>query len=200
MKNPTYTIVFLIIVLIFIQSIDSQEKIKSTPKGKEYTYFDGNQQIKVYLQEDLLAELHLNRSYIKSYDSNAVPIKKSGNVKIYRVQDNKIKNQVMQGRFTKNIASDIPVSEVFLSENGALMALPGNLILLFKEEVKEQEILNFLEKRGLTLIQKQMLAGKTFYVVKYKPGIECLELANQLKNEPIVEFSQPDWWKEYSLR
>jgi hypothetical protein len=45
-----------------------------------------------------------------------------------------------------------------------------------------------------------MLAGKTFYVVKYKPGIVCLELANELKNEPIVEFSQPDWWKEYSLR
>ena len=186
--------------LILIQGLDSQEKIKPTKKGKEYSYFDGNQEIKVYLQEDLLAELHPNRSYIKSYDSNAIPIKKSGNVKIYRVQDTKIKDQVIQGRFTKNIASNIPISEVFRSENGTFMALPGNLILSFKDEVKEQEILNFFEKRGLVLIQKQMLAGKTFYIVKYKPGIECLELANQLKKEPIVEISQPDWWQEFSLR
>ncbi len=186
--------------LILIQGLNSQEKIKPIPKGKEYSYFDGNREIKVYLQEDLLAELHPNRSYIKSFDANAIPVKKFGNVKIYRVKDTKIKDQVIQGRFTKNIASNVPISEVFRSENGIFMALPGNLILSFKDEIKEQEILNFLEKRGLVLIQKQVLSGKTFYVVKYKPGIECLELANQLKNEPIVEISLPDWWQEFSLR
>ncbi|GIU70517.1 MAG: hypothetical protein KatS3mg002_1753 [Candidatus Woesearchaeota archaeon] len=206
MKFKIFTLITILsISCISIQNIEAQNfpknKVEQSTKGKEYIYFDGEKQIKVYLQEDLVAEFNGNtNSYVKTIDPSSNPVKKAGIVNVYKIQNSIVKNQLKQGKFSKSYHSSAPVSEVFRSEAGTLMALPGNIILTFKEGVSESQIKNFLNKHGLILIKKQTILNKDYYIVKYKPGIASLELANQLRNEPIIETSQPDWWKEYSLR
>jgi hypothetical protein len=205
MKIKTLTIIILAVGCVSLSNVEAQnfpkQKTESIRQGKEYLYYDGEKEIKVYLQEDLVAEFNSkSNSYVKSMDPSSMPIKKAGLVNVYKISNASLKSQLKQGTLTKNLQQTSNVSEVFRSDSGTLMALPGNIILTFKNGVNESQIQSLLKKYGLTLVRTNMILDKTYYIVKYKPGIAALELANQLRNESMVESSQPDWWKEFSLR
>jgi hypothetical protein len=205
MKIKTLTIIILAVGCVSLSNVEAQnfpkQKTESIQQGKEYRYYDGEKEIKVYLQEDLVAEFNSkSNSYVKSMDPSSMPIKKAGLVNVYKISNASLKSQIKQGTLTKNLQQASNVSEVFRSDSGTLMALPGNIILTFKNGVNESQIQSLLKKYGLTLVRTNMILDKTYYIVKYKPGIAALELANQLRNESMVESSQPDWWIEFSLR
>ncbi len=136
-------------------------------------------------------------------DPNSQLIKQTGITSIHKVANSRIKNQIQNAKFTKSLSqSSSKISEVFSNhpEGGSLMALPGNIIISFKKNLNESQIDDFLKNKNLKLIRKMTLLEKDYYIVKYKPGIACLEYANYLRSLAEIETSTPDFWTEFEKR
>ncbi len=196
-----YLFIFMFSILISIK-IFPQESLSQYNIAGEFFYKEGEKLIKIYLIEDMVVELGKNPYIINNLDPSSTLIVKKGIVHLYKIQNKFLKKEIKEKNFTKkwNQDSQSSISEVFISESGTILALPGRIIISFKENVDTKTIENFLNKRELTIIRTNNLGNKKYYILQYKPGIPALELANELSNETIVEYCQPDWWKEFSLR
>ncbi|EHQ07891.1 S8 family serine peptidase [Leptonema illini] len=173
---------------------------ETTAEALPYVYYDGDTQRTIYLRPDLLAEFGDSKAVTKA-DPSASPLKNQGMAVIYRVSDSGVKTKIRQGTFSRSINGAV-VSEVFSSSpgGGALSALPGNIIIQFKDDQTRTQINAFLQARSLPVVRTMQIGVSEFYVVKSTPGIASLETANQLRLLPEVKSAQPDWWREVSRR
>ena len=90
---------------------------------------------------------------------------------------------------------------VFRSPSGALMTLPGGVLLVLDSEWSEGETDAFFSRNGI----KQARVSELGYLpngffVETDPGFPSLNLANDLAGEDGVELSSPNWWTESSTR
>lgn len=173
--------------------------------SQEYSFFEGKEEKKLYLQKDYLVDFSNNESFhnINAIDKNAKLHKQIGSVKIYEITDNDIKKKIEKGiSHTINLKTHSKISEVFSfhPKGGPKVALPGNVIVKFKDSISDQEIQKILKSKGLKVIQIQKILDKDYYIIEFLPGLPSLELANQLRNLPEVEYSKPDLWIEISKR
>ena len=90
---------------------------------------------------------------------------------------------------------------VFRSPSGALMTLPGGVLLVLDSEWSEGETDAFFSRNGI----KQSRVSELVYLpngffVETDPGFPSLNLANDLAGQDGVELSSPNWWTESSTR
>ena len=90
---------------------------------------------------------------------------------------------------------------VFRSPSGALMALPGGVLLVLDPEWSDAETDAFFSRNGI----KQARVSELGYLpngffVETDPGFPSLNLANDLAGQDGVELSSPNWWTESSTR
>ncbi len=90
---------------------------------------------------------------------------------------------------------------VFRSPSGALMTLPGGVLLVLDSEWSEGETDAFFSRNGI----KQSRVSELGYLpngffVETDPGFPSLNLANDLAGQDGVELSSPNWWTESSTR
>ena len=90
---------------------------------------------------------------------------------------------------------------VFRSPSGALMALPGGVLLVLDSEWSDAETSAFFSRNGI----KQARVSELGYLangffVETDPGFPSLNLANELAGQDGVELSSPNWWTESSTR
>ena len=90
---------------------------------------------------------------------------------------------------------------VFRSPSGALMTLPGGVLVLLDAEWSEAETDAFFSRNGI----KQSRVSELGYLpngffVETDPGFPSLDLANDLASQEGVELSSPNWWTESSTR
>ncbi len=184
-----------ILILIFFS-------LKLQIFSQEYSYFDGNEEKKIYLQKDYLVDFSKTSTITKNIDPKANFIKQIGIAKIYKISNPNVKNQIQKGILTKNLKNKDKVSEVFTSSpgGGPKIAFPGNIIIAFKENISKNDIENFLNKRQLNVVRTQTILNKEYYIIESPAGLASLELANQLRTLPEVEYSKPDMWIEISKR
>jgi len=100
-------------------------------------------------------------------------------------------------------ASAIPASAgktspAFRGEDNALRALPGGIVVKFRDHWTDADAGEWAARNGLTLLRKLPLRG--VWSVKAEPGLPSLELANRLHETGEVEWASPDWWREISKK
>lgn len=146
---------------------------------KEYTWQDGDRILRVTVQPDLLLQ---DDSSAADKDSAMV---ETGKGVIVRKDD----------------TSDKSGQPVFRSPSGALMTLPGGVLLVLEDAWTEAEVNFFFAKNGikLNLVSELSYATNGFFV-ETEPGFASLELANSLAAQKGVIISSPNWWTQVTTK
>ena len=93
---------------------------------------------------------------------------------------------------------DLPV---FRSGSGALMTLPGGVLLSLDPEWSQAETDGFFSANGIARhrVSERDWALNAFFI-ETDPGFPSLNLANHLAGQEGVEFSIPNWWMELTTK
>ena len=90
---------------------------------------------------------------------------------------------------------------VFRSQSGALMTLPGGILLVLDADWTATEVNAFLAGNGIKLDQVSELDFvDNGYFVETEPGFPSLNLANKLASQDGVIISSPNWWTEVTTK
>lgn len=153
---------------------------QTTPtEGQVYTWKDGDRSLRAYLQADLIVTRE------GAVASLGTEVRSTGSGRIVRVAE----------------ASRREGEPVFRSPSGALMTLPGGVLLVFDEGWGGAEIDAFFAANSIARDRLSPLGAiPNGYVVATAPGFPSLELANALAGRDGVRLSSPNWWRERTTR
>ena len=148
-------------------------------RGRVYTWEDGDRTLRAFLQPDLAV------TRAGAAATAETPVARAGPGVIVRVAD----------------ASEAEGEPVFRSSSGALMTLPGGVLLVFDRDWGKAKTDAFLASHGIAAARVSPLgAVRNGFVVATGPGFASLELANALAGEDGVVLSSPNWWRERATR
>ena len=148
-------------------------------RGAVYTWQDGDRTLRAFLQSDLVVR------HDGAGAGPRTPGARAGPGMIARVAR----------------AAEAGGQPVFRSSSGALMTLPGGVLLVFDRDWRKAETDAFLASRGIARNRVSPLGAiPNGFVVATGPGFAALELANALAGEDGVVLSSPNWWKERTTR
>lgn len=151
---------------------------KPAAQDRQYTWQDGDRTMTVLLQPDVTSA---QESEIDAQDSTVV----KGSL-----NDAAVKT-------AKSNASDNAGSTgmpVFRSQSGALMTLPGGVLLALDKAWGEAETDAFFERNGIEAARVSELAYiANGFFVETEPGFPSLDLANALATLDGVRASIPNW-------
>ena len=149
-------------------------------QGTVYTYEDSDRTIRVILQGDLVVQ-----ETGADTPSDGVARRTAGG--------NIVRRQFGQG------AADLPVFRS--ASGGALMTLPGGVLLALDPEWDEAGVNAFFARNN---IWKGRISELDYipngFFVRTEPGFPSLELANALAAQKGVVLSSPNWWREVGTR
>ena len=145
-------------------------------QGDAYTWQDGDRTMTVRLQTDLVVE------------------KGSGGLPRDVVSANEGGTNVVRRADGQSKSDTLPV---FRSESGALMTLPGGVLLALSSEWSQAETNAFFSSNGIKMDRVSELdyVANGFFV-ETEPGFPSLDLANALAAQDGVEISSPNWGRE----
>ena len=145
-------------------------------QGTVYTYEDGDRTIRVILQGDLVVQ----ETGADTPSDGAVRRTAGGNI---------VRKQSGRG------GGDLPVFRS--ASGGALMTLPGGVLLALDPEWDEAGVNGFFARNN---ISKGRISELDYipngFVVRTEPGFPSMELANALATQKGVVLSSPNWWRE----
>ena len=151
----------------------------SGPPGQVYTWEDGDRTLRVRLQTDL--------TVLKggTAGSRETVVAETGAGSIVRAAG----------------SGDGVGQPVFRSDSGALMTLPGGVLLVLEAAWGKAEADAFFAAHEIALDRISELGFlPNGFAVETEPGFPSLNLANALAGEHGVELSSPNWWREIALR
>ncbi len=149
------------------------------PEGQVYTWQDGDRTSRAFLQADLVVSQEGTVSPV------GTPVARTPQGRIVQVAG----------------ASEVEGKPVFRSSSGALMTLPGGVLLVFDPAWGEGETGAFFAANGIGTDRLSPLGAiPNGFVVATEPGFASLELANALAGQDGVKLSSPNWWRERTTR
>ena len=145
-------------------------------QGDSYAWQDGDRTMTARLQTDLVVEKDSG-----GLPRDVVPADEGGS-NVVRSADGQSKSDTLP---------------VFRSESGALMTLPGGVLLVLSSEWSQAETNAFFTNNGIKMDRVSELdyAANGFFV-ETEPGFPSLDLANALAAQDGVEISSPNWGRE----
>ena len=144
--------------------------------GDTYTWQDGGRTLTVMLQTDLVVEK----------DSGGLP----GDI----VSANEGGTNVVRSAEGQSKSDTLPV---FRSESGALMTLPGGVLLVLSSEWSQAQTNAYFSNNGIKMDRVSELDYVTNgFFVETEPGFPSLDLANALAAQDGVVISSPNWGRE----
>ena len=83
------------------------------------------------------------------------------------------------------------------ASSGALMALPGGVLLVLDAQWSGMEVAEFLARNGVSksAVSELVYAVNGFFI-ETDAGLESLSVANRLAGQNGVVLSSPNWWRE----
>ena len=165
---------------ITVADTDSSEKggpgATGPVQGDPYTWQDGDRTMTVKLQTDLVVEKDSG-----GLPRDVVPASEGG-------------THVVRGADGQSKSDTLPV---FRSESGALMTLPGGVLLVLISEWSQAKTNAFFSTNGIKMDRVSELdyVANGFFV-ETEPGFPSLDLANALAGQDGVEISSPNWGRE----
>ena len=165
-----------------ITGVDTDSPRKGSPgatgpvEGESYAWQDGDRTMTVKLQTDLVVE------------------KESGGLPRDVVSADEGGSNVVRSADGQSKSDTLPV---FRSESGALMTLPGGVLLVLSPEWSQAETSAFFSDNG---IKKDRVSELDYAVngffIETEPGFPSLDLATSLAVQDGVEISSPNWGRE----
>ena len=145
-------------------------------QGDPYTWQDGDRTMTVKLQTDLVVEKGSG-----GLPRDVVPADEGG-TNVVRSADGQSKSDTLP---------------VFRSESGALMTLPGGVLLVLSSAWSQAETNAFFSNNGIKTgrVSELDYVANGFFV-ETEPGFPSLNLANALAVQEGVEISSPNWGRE----
>ena len=151
-------------------------------QGQTYTWEDGDRTLTARLQTDLVVQKDADGS------SGDIVAANAGGGSIVKNEDGYDK-------------SDPDSQPVFRSESGALMTLPGGVLLALDPDWTKEETDAFFSGNNISLDRVSELSYITNgFFVETEPGFPSLNLANALAAQEGVEVSSPNWWTEVTTK
>ena len=143
----------------------------------EYTWQDGDRALTVTLQADLVVDEDASTKGAAGASPGGAIVKAAD----------------AQGQGTGQ--------PVFKSQSGALMTLPGGVLLVLDPEWTQTEINAFFSSNGIKLDSVTELDFlENGFFVETEAGFPSLDLANSLATKDGVILSSPNWWTEVTVR
>ncbi len=159
----------------------SESVRKQQEKERAYTWRDGDRILTVLLQPDL--EVTPGGTIGTRADT------------VVRAARNETQGRTARSEVSSQaIPSDLPV---FQSQSGALMTLPGGVLLALDKTWSAEQTDAFFGRNGIKPAQVSELGyiANGFYV-ETEPGFPSLELANSLAEQRGVRISTPNWQRD----
>ena len=143
----------------------------------EYTWEDGDRTLTVILQSDLIIDEDASSKGAMADAPGGAIVKSSA----ARSED-----------------KGLPV---FKSQSGALMTLPGGVLLVLDPDSGQSDVSAFFSSNSIKLDRVEELGYiKNGYFIETEPGFPSLDLANTLATQTAVIVSSPNWWTEMTLK
>ncbi len=178
----------------------SKDIVKSAQLEQTYVWYDGDQEQKVWLNPNLLAEFNppaSGRSLVKKAYTDAKPIAaRHKGIRLWGLEGGTYLQGVIHN--LKTLQPDGKYSPVFHDTpraSGRMRSLPGNIIVYLNPAWDEATVHRWVSGRNLEII-KRLEIGPNIFVLKTGPGLEALETANTLYKSGEVIAAFPDWWEE----
>lgn len=172
--------------------------------SQSYTWYDGNREVKVWLNPQIVAEFNPTRkgaTAAKAADAGAqmLSAKQSGGaVRLWKM--NTASDVAVRSMMTSN--ANGKYSQVFNvgpNTGSGMRALPGNIIVYLNPTWDAAKVDGWVKSKKLEVVKKLNI-GPNIYVIKTAPGLEALNTANALYLSGEVAAAFPDWWQEVSHR
>ena len=145
-------------------------------QGEPYTWQDDDRTMTAKLQADLVVE------------------KGSGGLPRDVVSANEDGSNVVRSADEQSRSNTLPV---FRSESGALMTLPGGVLLVLSSEWSQAETNAFFSDNAIKMDRVSELDYVTNgFFIETEPGFPSLDLANALAAQDGVEIASPNWGRE----
>ncbi len=96
---------------------------------------------------------------------------------------------------------DDGIGPVFRSRSGAIMALPGGVLLVVEGGWSRSRVNTFLAENGIEAGRVSPLGEiPNGFVISTDPGFASLDLANELAEANGVILSSPNWWRQLEAK
>ena len=143
----------------------------------EYTWEDGDRTSTVILQSDLVIDEETSIKDAMADAPGGAIVKSAG---------------------AKSEGKGLPV---FKSQSGALMTLPGGILLVLDPDWSQAEVNTFFSTNSIKLSKVEALDFiDNGYFIETEPGFPALDLANGLAAQEGVMVSSPNWWTEVTVK
>ena len=149
----------------------------------EYTWRDGRRALTVILQDDLTIQTEATTKDAMAEAPRGAIVKS---------------DDLRRGTKDESDGESLPV---FKSQSGALMTLPGGILLALDPELSEKEVDTFFSDNGIKRASVEALDYiANGYYIETEPGFPSLNLANELAERDEVVISSPNWWTEVTVK
>ena len=160
------------------------QQSKTTTKGSggdteqtKYTWEDGDRTLTVVLQSDLFIDEDASPKDAMADAPGGAIVKSAG---------------------PKSEGKGLPV---FKSQSGALMTLPGGIMLVLDPDWSQAEVNTFFSSNSIKLNKVEALGYiDNGYFIETEPGFPSLDLANSVAAQEGVMVSSPNWWTEVTVK
>lgn len=173
---------------------------------EHYTWVDTDGEHTVWLDPEYLAEFRpgpAGASAIQTLDVKAkIAGRPASNVRVWKVSDGDSAEVKLLAEKARAVAPEGTFSPLFRRSpdgTGALMALPGGVIVRFNPAWNEEQVRRWFAEHMLIPERRVPVKGQT-WVVPSAAGLPALELAERLHSEAGVIAAYPDWWIERRRR
>lgn len=165
----------------------------------EVTWMDGDKERRVWLDEQVLVEFSPESAADAWLSARARVLETSGagqgRTRHWVLNDDLRASSLLAEMEARGAAANFsPGYRASASEHGALMALPGGVLVYMDPQLERPAAEQWLGARGLT-IQQKMSYGTGVYLVQSSSGADCLELASSLLESEEVVKTIPNWWR-----
>ena len=143
----------------------------------KYTWQDGDRTLTVVLQSDLVINEDASTKDAMADAPGGAIVKSAG---------------------AKSEGKGLPV---FKSQSGALMTLPGGILLVLDPDWSQAEVNAFFSSNSIKLNRVEALDYiDNGYFIETEPGFPSLDLANSVATQEGVMVSSPNWWTEVTVK
>lgn len=196
-----------LISLVTVSSAVSQKDNNAADPGLEgHEWKDGKKKEHAYASLDEVAIFRDGKNadeMAKSFDPGAKVIKDYEYLIIVSLP-NQMKSKDLDDKIVKynkdtGNKADLVFYKKSKKEELSRMALTGEIIVHFKQDWDENRITEWAKTKSIEIIQKYPFSSNT-YLFKVGPGLQSLDLANQIYLSGDVIYSYPNWWKVMERR
>lgn len=197
---------FLISVVATSSAVSQKDNNAADPGLEEHEWKDGKEKEHAYASLDEVAIFRDGKNadeMAKSFDPGAKVVKDYEYVIIVSLP-NQMKSKDLDDKIVKynkdtGNKADFVFYKKAKKEELSRMALTGEIIVHFKQDWDENRITEWAKTKNIEIIQKYPFSSNT-YLFKVGPGLQSLDLANQIYLSGDVIYSYPNWWKVMERR